>query len=648
MNMGAAFLPLVTKLTLTQAPAPIVVSPLSASETRAQVNFSSYTHHSEQSMPSQRPDRLGSILFEPTWSSSAIPAISLDMAPITGSYQSHYQIDQLFPDYMELSSANTLQIDAVIAPQIMPAAYSCTHVKKFPQPTMAGIGQYLEVFFHDVAPQLPIVHPSSIAFKDIEPTGGFVNTATNFEESETQALQCAMAAVASQFMTSREAKFRGYQMHKWALHESKMLLEPSNSKVRQIILLCEYYARFRGCKISVKPSKEFEWMYRKLVEESEYILSAQPVNTFAEWVRLETNRRLLAASFLLDVHASTLHGQQSLSSSYLKSTPEHILQVPLVAQSIQLWDFQDEISWKKAISSEPSLRVSVGAAAILVPSVGSISANVAVEIARIPFDRSLLIAMESCSLRSGPILLADTNSISSSTWHLPLSDSSTNRESYSREAPSCASSVSISSSITQSTLDEHDNGGEPAIGSAVDVGEMNQLVDQSCDPRLFPSDSTALAYAALRVTPLHALLAISGDSWLFAHKVVTKQQFLAHKQRFKAWTCSRGYFMAARYAAQALLGLLNNERRSDREPLWKEISMYWIFYVCVLILWAFGHQSSSAAVEGNDIVENESILRRWLLEIRDANRQAEVSVLQRRSHSDGLVRAAKRDRKSVV
>lgn len=108
--------------------------------------------------------------------------------------------------------------------------------------------------------------------------------------------------------------------------------------------------------------------------------------------------------------------------------------------------------------------------------------------------------------------------------------------------------------------------------------------------------TTANVYVALHHTPLHDLLAVSGDSWIFSQKVLGEPTFLEHRKRLKAWIEGRDAAglcsaKAIVHAARALTSYLDDNNKDNKTM---QISDYWGLYVCALIVWAFGHRSSSS------------------------------------------------------
>jgi hypothetical protein len=130
---------------------------------------------------------------------------------------------------------------------------------------------------------------------------------------------------------------------------------------------------------------------------------------------------------------------------------------------------------------------------------------------------------------------------------------------------------------------------------------------------LFASSPVANTYLALHHTPLHDLLAVGGDSWVFSKKVVPATSYLEHKKRLKLWaeqyhhragnngvTASSGGVpglnaaQATVYAARAIVLFLArcSEPAIDTHAPWStDLSDYWALYVCALICWAFGHRA---------------------------------------------------------
>jgi hypothetical protein len=143
---------------------------------------------------------------------------------------------------------------------------------------------------------------------------------------------------------------------------------------------------------------------------------------------------------------------------------------------------------------------------------------------------------------------------------------------------------------------------------------------------LFPDSPIAMSHLALHYTPLHTLLSVSGDSWVFNKKVLQATDFMEHQRELEKWRDSGSAAVAAGFAARALKLFLGLPRyvskdgsASSMPPRFqraqqKEISDFWGIYVCALICWAFGHIGISRT-------ETKAPTRRaavqWILKVSD-------------------------------
>lgn len=115
---------------------------------------------------------------------------------------------------------------------------------------------------------------------------------------------------------------------------------------------------------------------------------------------------------------------------------------------------------------------------------------------------------------------------------------------------------------------------------------------------LFQGSGTSNAYLAFHHTPLHEVLSVSGDSWLFNEKIPQAQTFVQHQTTLKSWSTSKEANVAAFFAIRGIASHLNlcHETADDvhaalysgRLVKWTDISDYWGLYVCTLICWAWG------------------------------------------------------------
>lgn len=126
---------------------------------------------------------------------------------------------------------------------------------------------------------------------------------------------------------------------------------------------------------------------------------------------------------------------------------------------------------------------------------------------------------------------------------------------------------------------------------------------------LFRDSGIANTYAALHHTPLHDLLSVSGDSWLFNEKILQVSVFMKRKKNLMDWSKSDDASIAAFFAIRGLVSFLNLSRKTagqvqmvleaGRTSPWKDISDYWGLYVCALVCWGFG-QGKGEVAQGED------------------------------------------------
>ncbi|KAH7030750.1 uncharacterized protein B0I36DRAFT_348939 [Microdochium trichocladiopsis] len=445
-----------------------------------------------------------------------------------------------------------------------------------PLSILSSIPGYLKIYWERFDVQFPLLHRAT------------------FEASGGELLRCAMGAIATQFMPAKEDHVKGKQLHEFAVQELRRASytgEPmavdnyarvlDNLPTMQAILLCEYYARFRGRKVVVNASRVFREVYTRVIRDQTAAnvayapVSIAPISRaqrWQQWADAEARRRLHAACFLLDVNTSVLYEQPLLKPITPTSPP-----IPLTAQTCQQWAASTADSWELATVSVDSTMPRGFS-----PCVDSVTAD---QLAAAP-------ALDIAVYLAGEVLRV-----------LPRGG----REELS----------------------------QPAYA---DLGASGEL------QRLFSWSPMASTYTALSYTPLHDLLAVSGDSWIFATKVLTTEQYHKHKTRLQLWCQSRQAWTAAKFAAKALCSLLalsnddthtatshavkhshvinnnvylNNtsaitedshqtsQRLSGQSPRLArtfegvvnyKISDYWATYACALICWAVCHEAERTAM----------------------------------------------------
>lgn len=129
---------------------------------------------------------------------------------------------------------------------------------------------------------------------------------------------------------------------------------------------------------------------------------------------------------------------------------------------------------------------------------------------------------------------------------------------------------------------------------------------------LFSDSGPAHSHLALHYTPLHNLLSVSGNTWVFGTKVAQPGSFEQHKNALQEWYSSPNAVVALSHAARALSAFLEIESIGStpdalisRAP-WKDISDYWGVYVSALICWAYG-QGAPASSTGGDASKGTAV-----------------------------------------
>ncbi|KAK2019065.1 hypothetical protein LZ32DRAFT_519832 [Colletotrichum eremochloae] len=415
-----------------------------------------------------------------------------------------------------------------------------------------AIPAYLEVYWDKFHHTFPIVHRRT------------------FEAAAEQVdvLRCAMAAVATQYMSAKEDRIRGNQLHEYAWQQSRRFLQ-WDVPVMQAILLCELFARFRGRRAAIRPSKEFESIYSR-VSENAVIFAAIPQTgpnsiRWHTWLDTETRRRLLSACFVLDIHSSVYLEQQRVRSFDIANDgmPPNI---PLIGPNQDLWDAPSADAWAAMVSAKGDLSGKQTLLSLINPdTLSRTSINT-----HVLFDRTVILAFEA--------LLLPT------------------RDDPAHMTPSTEAS-------------------EPETFRMANI---------------FPDCPVANTYLALHHTPLHDLLAVSGDSWIFSQKVLQPKSFAEHQKRLRGWCDSGDAAVAVVFACRALRaftehGNADNQEDSDddddmgdwdmgRPRMWKDdISDYWGMYVCALICWAYGHRASRGdTAENSELGDCDSMAIRWV------------------------------------
>ncbi|TGJ87011.1 hypothetical protein E0Z10_g1774 [Xylaria hypoxylon] len=197
-----------------------------------------------------------------------------------------------------------------------------------------AIPRYLDVYWKRFDTLFPLVHRRSL------------------ETSADPVLQCAMAALGSQFLQSKEDRINSHILHGFASQEARRRPQWS-VHVMQAILLCEFHGRFRGSRAVARPSEPFQSLYSRVAPQTSIDHDTSTSTNhrhWDEWILTESRRRLLAASFVLDIHTSMYHEHSTLHTFLTSTTPP----IPLTKSTQHLWAAQDPEAWQELLSSDPS------------------------------------------------------------------------------------------------------------------------------------------------------------------------------------------------------------------------------------------------------------------------------------------------------
>ncbi|KAI1154566.1 hypothetical protein F4825DRAFT_448321 [Nemania diffusa] len=412
-----------------------------------------------------------------------------------------------------------------------------------------AVPRYLDIYWKRFDPLFPLVHRRSV------------------ETSTDPILRCAIAAIGSQFLHSKEDRINSHILHGLASQEARR--RPQwGIHVMQTILLCEFYGRFRGSRAANRASEPFQSLYSRdhlfslVLSPSnknwhQYSTSSSQVAApqtsvdydtpadsshrhWDQWIVTESRRRLLAACFVLDVHTSMYH-ENFVLHHFLTPTPP----IPLTKPSQYLWVAQDLGAWEALLSSD---QAQLNAASLDDEEITSEHIHTAP-----PLDRAVYLASEALRLPRRSVA---------------------------------------------TTMD---------LSAGPDLNTTERISS------LFPGSLVASTYLALHYTPLRDLLAVSGDSWLFSRKLLDPGAFQQHKATVRLWSNSAHAGAASIFAAKALLAFFDTNDNTLNSPdsagrdehraelTTSDISDYWALYVCALICWSLGHRTTRSAVrrDGN-------------------------------------------------
>ncbi|KAL8392437.1 hypothetical protein RB595_002580 [Gaeumannomyces hyphopodioides] len=440
------------------------------------------------------------------------------------------------------------------------------------------------------------------------------------DESGEDVLRCAMAAVGSQLLDSKEDRNKGIILHDHVVQELKVIAQ-WNLPIMQAIILCEYFSRFRGRKPVMRPSKRFESLYSRamnrlssMFEHASTAQSSPHLTTdqrWRAWLDAEAHRRLLNACFSLDIHTSIYH-EHHRSRDFDISEHGRVPPIPLIGRSRDLWNAQSAEEWDAILNGDPAAGVPLfiphpDQLRPMIPEEGSASGCHGLPLNT--FDRLAILDFEASRL---PKRVVASSSPSSSDGGSPTPIADNSRQAggdWNVLGGSSAGSIGL----------------DPVDGANSDLAPLDVEARISY---LFPGCPVANTYLALHHTPLHDLLAVCGDSSMLSQKSPTNKPIVNNRKRIRLWVdqgqvspaslgLNKSVVKATTYAARALLeflgpdGCLDVTGRGFGVTMCK-ISDYWAIYVCTLICWSSGHRPGRGEQIGSDIAVSDGEAIEWL------------------------------------
>jgi hypothetical protein len=408
-------------------------------------------------------------------------------------------------------------------------------------------------------------------WQHFHPLFPIVHRPTFFATKPSPLMAGAMVAIGSQYDTRPNAKEYSLALLEACLKLlSKRPAITSRSRVTDIqaVFLLEFLSKFRSRKADVQISHRFRSLYGSFMQDRHWI-SQNPLavlNTLPRlpsadalkraqkfWVEHEARRRVLQAAFILDIHQSVLFGQPPVllqpssgrSSAWRQGS--RTIDIPFPCSS-DLWESRQLEDWLGiARASSPSSLASAAA---------TFGEPAGLQPEQIDIFQSTLVLAYDLSGRA-----------------------------QSRDLESCLGKFARA---LENMGDSHGAGTPvPALSSP----HSRTLFSQH-------------ALLAARYTPIHALLTVSGESWLFNRKLPQEDDFRVAKGTLRQWVSDtddvkKAVWHAVRALQYAVMvdavpatpwtGF--HPTSPSTGPL-DMLQTNWSLYICALICWAYGFETN--------------------------------------------------------
>ncbi|KAL2073702.1 hypothetical protein VTL71DRAFT_11028 [Oculimacula yallundae] len=370
-------------------------------------------------------------------------------------------------------------------------------------------------------------------------------------------LTFAVAAIGTQYHDSPEARAKGVELNEYCKKNIELCLN-WDLQTMQAILLTECFTRYRGRKTNVRLSRHFEELYSRLLDES------------------DPNDRMIS---------NQSPGDASSADALLgRFGPQVNFQAPKISSP--------NSEWYEWIEKESRQRL--------------LSGCFIFDIHQSMYHqqpRSRATSNQSSSLFCQPCHDDLWTASNPSEWQAQRSDSDL-LPTHLVEQDIASQAICSSWSFTQtlsicwfvSRLPPREDFTRP---NEYLSNTMHPDIENFVD--LFPATPLANSYMALYHTPLHSLLTVAGDTWVFAQKSPLGA-FQASQSRLKTWSNSFAAAQATHHAckiiSQALSQPITFASDGTMVPPVCCMTDYWSLYVSALICWAFGHRYQGSPANG--------------------------------------------------
>ncbi|KUJ15696.1 uncharacterized protein LY89DRAFT_93349 [Mollisia scopiformis] len=400
-----------------------------------------------------------------------------------------------------------------------------------PQPSF---DEYLNTYWQCFHQSFPIIH---------QPT---------FDSTQSNLLTSAMAAIGTQYHDSPEARAKGAELNEFC--KKGIELCPSwDLHTMQAILLTEIFTRFRGRKTTVRISRPFEALYVRLLSETDQ----GPISMPSQSPAVASSAEALLGRF----------------------GPQLDTRVPPAPRP------DDTSDWYQWLENESRQRL--------------LSACFMFDVHQFMFHQQSRSRASRENIRS-LICLPCPDSLWNATT--PTEEWQTQRSEYIPqplhliEQELSSQPIADTTPFTQSLIicwfaAKLPNREDPRYPNNFVPGSIHP--DLQTFMNIFPTSPHTLTYLALYNTPLYSLLAVAGDTWVFAQKITPPSEFHDAQYRLKTWATSFAAAQATHHACQVLSQVLSQPVTLSSDGRIKStlsISDYWSLYVCALICWAYGHK----------------------------------------------------------